>query len=282
MIERFSMSRSLRTGFAAGTAAVLCILMAGCTPDYSPNTYASNAAQQANKVNQGIIVGVRAVQISADTTLATASGGAAGGVIGAGFGEGSGSAAGAAAGAIAGGVVGNVVGHAAGDTDGFEYIVKKSNGDLLSVTQKDTRPLGIGAHVLLIEGPQARIVPDYTVPVVVEALHPEDVKPAPVKSEPAPVAAATAPASQPAIVPAAVTAAPVPGTATTVIATPLPPPAQPATIPPAVTPPPQATSPQTVAVNPPPAQEQKPAAPPEAQTLPAPKPEDTPKPASGS
>jgi len=275
MIERSVMPRPLPSSIAAGAVAVLCILTAGCTPDYSPNTYASNAAQQANKVNQGVIVGVRAVQISADTTLATAAGGAAGGVVGSGLGEGTGSAVGAVAGTVAGGVVGNVVGHAAGDTAGFEYIVKKSNGDLLSVTQKDPQPLGIGAHVLLIEGPQARIVPDYTVPVVVEALHPEDVKPAPAKSEPAPVAAATTPATQPAIVPSAVTPAPVPGTATTVIATPLPAPVGA----PAVTPAP--ASPQTATASPPPAPEQKPATP-APEPPPAPKPEDTPKPASGS
>ena len=256
------MSRPLRTGFAIGTAAVLCILTAGCQPDYSPNTYASAAAQQANKVDQGVVVGVRAVQISADTTLATATGGAAGGIVGSGVGEGAGSAVGAVAGTVAGGVVGNVVGHASGDTDGFEYIVKKSNGDLMSVTQKDVKPLGVGAHVLLIEGPQARIVPDYTVPIVVEALHPEDAKPvSTAKTEPAGTAAATAPAAQPAATPA-------------VVANPLPPPA--------TAPAPAATSPQTAAATPSPAPEQKPPAPPAPGAPPAPKPEDAAKPASGS
>jgi len=176
-------------------------------------------------------------------------------------------------------VVGNVVGHAAGDTDGFEYIVKKSNGDLLSVTQKDPQPLGIGAHVLLIEGPQARIVPDYTVPVVVEALHPEDVKPTSAKTEPAPPA--TTAAAQPATLPPTVTPSSLLPTTAAVIASPLPPPLQPL-VTPAAMPAPAPTSPQTAAANPSPAPEQKPATPPEAQMAPAPKPEDTPKPASGS
>ena len=168
------MCRLFRSGPAISAAVMLfgVLVSAGCTPNYSPDTYASAAAQQANKVDQGIIVGVRAIQISADTTLATATGAAAGGVAGSTIGEGAGSALGAVGGTVAGGVVGNVIGHAQGDTDGFEYIVKKPNGDLLSVTQKDPAPLGIGAHVLIIEGPQARVVADYTVPVVVEALHP--------------------------------------------------------------------------------------------------------------
>ncbi len=207
------MRRQFRTGILASTAVTLCGLLAtGCTPNYSPNTYAAAAAQQANKVDQGIVVGVRAIQISADTTLGTATGAAAGGVVGSTVGGGATSALGAVGGTVAGGVVGNVIGHAAGDTDAFEYIVKKDNGDLLSVTQKDLTPLGVGAHVLIIEGAQARIVPDYTVPVVVEALHPEAAKPA--------VAAATASAPSPS---PATSTSPTPEPA--VVASPLPPPA---------------------------------------------------------
>jgi outer membrane lipoprotein SlyB len=177
-------------------------LLAGCSPTYSPDTYSSNAAQQANKVDQGIVVGVRAVLISADPTLGSATGAAAGGIAGSQVGGGATSALGALGGSVAGGVVGNVVSHAAGDTDGFEYIVKKPNGDLLSVTQKDPAPLGIGAHVLIIEGPQARIVADYTVPIVVQPLHPEPSKPAGDAHPPA-----TGPADSPA---GAITASPLP------------------------------------------------------------------------
>jgi outer membrane lipoprotein SlyB len=222
-IERTFMHRQFRMGIFASMAFTLCgLLMTGCAPSYSPNTYAAAAAQQANKVDQGVVVGVRAVQISADTTLGTGTGAAAGGVLGSTVGGGTTSAIGAVGGTVAGGVVGNVIGHAAGDTDGFEYIVKKDNGDLLSVTQKDVAPLGVGAHVLIIEGAQARIVPDYTVPVMVEAQHPEAAKPA--------ATAATAPAtsSPPAI--ATPPAATPPAAAPAVVASPLPAPvaAQPA------------------------------------------------------
>ncbi len=154
----------------------LCAACAsGCGPDYSPDIYASAAAQKANKVDQGVIVGVRAVQISADPTIVATTGAAAGGIGGAQVGAGGAvSALGALGGSVAGGLVGNAVAHAGGDTMGFEYIVRKPNGDLLSVTQQDVQPLGIGAHVLIIEGAQARVVADYTVPIVVEGLHPGD------------------------------------------------------------------------------------------------------------
>ncbi len=181
----------------------------GCGPSYSPDTYASNAAQQAAKVDQGIVVGVRAVMISADTTLATATGAAAGGIAGSQLGEGAGGALGALGGTVAGGAVGTVMGHAAGDTDGYEYIVRKANGDLLSVTQRDVTPLQIGAHVLLIQGPQARIVLDYTVPLPVSAGSGAKLADGPAASKPAD---ATAPMGLPAPV--------------VIVATPLPPPPQ--------------------------------------------------------
>lgn len=187
-------------------------LLAACGPDYSPNTYSAAAVQKANKVDQGVIVGVRTITIAADSTIGTATGGAAGGIAGSQVGGGStGGALGALGGSVAGGLVGNMVSHTTGDTTGHEYIVRKPNGDLLSVTQKDTDPLKLGQRVLIIEGPQARIVPDYTVPLE-EVKHPVDSIPpqatAGASAEPETAAAAAgAPATltQP---PAAETAAP--------------------------------------------------------------------------
>jgi outer membrane lipoprotein SlyB len=153
------------TASALPVAGALCAILSACGPGYSPDTYASNAAQQAARVDQGVVVGVRAVKISADATIGTTTGAAAGGIVGSQVGGGAGGALGALGGTVAGGTVGNVVAHAAGDTDGYEYIVRKGNGDLVSVTQKDISPLEIGAHVLVIQGPQARVVLDYTVPM---------------------------------------------------------------------------------------------------------------------
>jgi outer membrane lipoprotein SlyB len=177
----------------ASPRLLLCLPLAlscACGPDYSPDTYSGNAVQQANKVEQGIVVGVRAVMISADAGLSSATGAAAGGIAGAQVAGGAVGALSALGGSVAGGVAGNVVGHAAGDADGFEYIVRKPGGDMLSVTQKDASPLGIGAHVLIIEGPQARIVPDYTAPIEVQPLHPAAEPATQPKAEP-PAAAPT-------------------------------------------------------------------------------------------
>jgi outer membrane lipoprotein SlyB len=141
--------------------------LAACGPDYSPNTYSSTAVQQANKVEPGVIVGVRRIDIAAQGTTGTVAGAAAGGIAGAAVPEsgGVGSALTALGGGLVGGLVGNTVDRKINDTFGYEYIVRETKGDLVSVTQKDEAPLAIGLHVLVIAGTQARIVVDYTVPI---------------------------------------------------------------------------------------------------------------------
>jgi outer membrane lipoprotein SlyB len=196
-----------RSGAALNTRVLsLGLILAGlsgCGPSYSPHTYASNAVQQANKVDQGTVIGVREVSVSAAGTTGTVTGAAAGGIAGSQMGTGATSAFASLGGALVGGLAGTAAEHVAADTKAFEYIVRKGNGELVSVTQKDKTPLALGQHVLVIAGNQARIVPDYTVPPEVAQATPEKAaepaKPAdPVKStdlaQPADAAKTTDPA----------------------------------------------------------------------------------------
>jgi outer membrane lipoprotein SlyB len=109
--------------------------VSGCGPTYSPDTYASNAAQQANKVEQGVVVGVRTVAVSASGTVGTVTGAAAGGIAGSQAAAGPISAFTALGGSLVGGIAGSTVEHVTSDTEAYEYIVRKPNGDLVSVTQ---------------------------------------------------------------------------------------------------------------------------------------------------
>jgi outer membrane lipoprotein SlyB len=155
----------LRSALGLVTASSLAVL-SGCAPSYSPNTYAAAAAQQASKVDRGVVIGVRQVKISADATLGTVTGAAAGGIAGSTVNDdGPVKALSALGGSVLGGLVGSGVQHAEGDTTAFEYIVRESDASLVSVTQRDKAPLPIGERVLVIAGKQARIVPDYTVPL---------------------------------------------------------------------------------------------------------------------
>lgn len=139
------------------------LALAACHPDYSANSYNSTAVQQANKVDQAVVIGRRSVGVVASGATGAVAGAAAGGIAGSQAGTGVTSAFGALGGSVVGGLVGTAVEKGTGNTTAFEYVVRKSNGDLLSVTQQDARPLEIGQKVLVIAGNQARIVPDYTV-----------------------------------------------------------------------------------------------------------------------
>jgi outer membrane lipoprotein SlyB len=164
----------------------ILIGLSACGPTYSPDTYASNAVQQANKVEQGVIAGVRDVAVSASGAVGTVTGAAAGGIAGAQVGVGPTSAFASLGGALVGGIAGSTMEHATADTQAFEYIVRKGNGDLVSVTQKDKTPLVLGEHVLVIAGNQARVVTDYTVPPEVKpGKTPDPAKPAGPDAKPA-------------------------------------------------------------------------------------------------
>jgi outer membrane lipoprotein SlyB len=214
---------------------LILVGVSGCGPSYSPDTYASNAAQQANKVEQGVIVGVRTVGVSAAGTVGTVTGASAGGIAGSQVGVGPTSAFTALGGALVGGIAGSTVEHVTSDTVAFEYIVRKPNGDLVSVTQKDKTPLVLGQKVLVIAGTQARVVPDYTVPPPVKTGEsakadavPADPKPADAKPADAQPAAVTSPAQPATVTPPAAPSPPAPSADTTTPA-PFPKPADSAT-----------------------------------------------------
>ncbi|WP_135467895.1 hypothetical protein [Crenalkalicoccus roseus] len=143
----------------------LLLTLAACGGRYSPDIYATRAVQQANRVEQGIVIGVREVRVSAEGSTGAATGAAAGGVLGAQApGGGIVSALGGVGGALIGGVFGKAAEHTVVDTVAFEYVVRTTKGELLSVTQRDRAPLALGQKVLVITGAQARVVPDYTLP----------------------------------------------------------------------------------------------------------------------
>jgi outer membrane lipoprotein SlyB len=164
----------------------LLLALAGCGPSFSPDSYAAAAVQQANKVEQGVLVGVREVAVTASGTVGTVTGAAAGGIVGSQVGSGALSALGALGGTVLGGLAGSAAEKVTGEPKAYEYIVRKTGGDLVSVTQKDEKPLAIGLKVLVIAGLQARIVPDYTVPEVAVAPAVVPVTPPAAPAEPPP------------------------------------------------------------------------------------------------
>lgn len=144
---------------------LLPVVLIGCGPRYTPDTYATRAVQQMVAVEQGVVIGRREVRIQAEGSTGAATGGAAGGIIGSQAPGGNmAGAIGAVGGALLGGLLGTAAERVAGDTTAFEYIVRKNDGQLVSVTQRDPQPLEVGLRVLVLAGTQARIIADYTEP----------------------------------------------------------------------------------------------------------------------
>jgi len=179
----------------AALILILPLVLTACGPRYSPDAYATRAVQQMNRVEQGVVIGRRAVTVQAEGSTGAATGAAAGGIIGSqGPGGNMAGAIGAVGGALVGGLFGAAAERVAGDTTATEYIVRKTNGELLSVTQRDPTPLDVGERVLVIAGNQARIVPDYTAP--------GDPPPTSIPAAPEPPPAIAPPPARPAEPPA--------------------------------------------------------------------------------
>jgi outer membrane lipoprotein SlyB len=146
-------------------AALLALgALTACGSSYSANEYAARAVQQANPVQQGTVVGSRRVAIAAGGETGATAGAAAGGAIGgaAAAGNSVSTALGAVGGALLGSLVGTAAERTTANTDAVEYIIRKnSDGELISVTQRDPVPIPLGTAVLVIAGNQARVVPDY-------------------------------------------------------------------------------------------------------------------------
>jgi outer membrane lipoprotein SlyB len=185
-----------------GLPALVLAALAGCTPDFSPNTYSTTAVQQANKVERAVVIGFRQVEIKSNGTVGAVSGGAAGGILGAQAGDTNVTTAlGTVGGTLVGGIVGTFIERVAGDTTGWEYIVRKPDNELLSVTQREPQPLPIGQKVLVITGNQARVIADYSASADPPSGAPQSTDKPTVKTPPEGAAAATpqpVPASGPA------------------------------------------------------------------------------------
>jgi outer membrane lipoprotein SlyB len=174
--------------------------------------------QQAAKVEQAVVVGMRQVRVTASGTVGAATGAAAGAALGAVVpGTDLARALTGIGGGLLGGAVGSGIERAGGDASAFEYILRKPDGELLSVTQRDKTPLVLGTAVLVITGPQARVVADYTVPAASPTAPPQAgagvTDPAREASTPAPAAVQPV-AAGPTSVPGAADAASTPAAAT--------------------------------------------------------------------
>jgi outer membrane lipoprotein SlyB len=141
-------------------ALVSVSVMAGCTPNISPDVVQAGNANEVTTTVQGKVISMRTVTVKGnDNTVGMLAGGAAGAVAGSAIGQGRGSLLGAIGGAVLGGTAGSFAQDKLSTQQGIEYIVKLDNGKMLTVVQgAGAQNYTVGQCVYVIEGGHARIV----------------------------------------------------------------------------------------------------------------------------
>ena len=141
--------------------ALSCLLVSGCSNEFSGDNYTSKNAGEVSKTNEGTIISMRKVSLKSDGGPGAGAlvGGVGGGLLGSAFGKGGGKALGVAAGALLGGVAGNAIENRS--QDGIEYMVKLDSGATVALAQGPTPALSVGQRVFVIhsEKGKSRVVP---------------------------------------------------------------------------------------------------------------------------
>lgn len=139
--------------FLAASALGLMFVVTGCASSYGGSDVASSTVGEVARVKEGTVVSVLPVRIEAgkgNSTLGTVVGAAIGGIAGSQLGGGKEeNAIGAIVGATAGGAIGNQVAKGANTRPGYEYTIRLTSGELISVTQGADIAIPVGASVLI-------------------------------------------------------------------------------------------------------------------------------------
>lgn len=102
-------------------------LLSGCAKDIKPGNYDAAEIGKVKKVVAGVIISKRPVKFHSTTTSSN----------GDGYTE-----------------------SAANPSRGFEYVIKLSSGEIVSIAQSEDLKLKVKQHILMIQGENTRIVPD--------------------------------------------------------------------------------------------------------------------------
>ena len=138
----------------------LCFLLISCARDINDDSYQLSSVGDANRVGQGVIVDVREVQIQGDSQAGALTGGIAGGVMASTIGRGSGSVLASVGGALLGSLIGGITQKELSEQKALQYIVRLTDGNLITVIQGMKNRLSVGQRVLILYGNETRLIPD--------------------------------------------------------------------------------------------------------------------------
>lgn len=139
----------------------MLVALTACAPNISPDVVQANNANTITQTTRGTIISIKPIQVKAnDNMVGTLAGAGIGGVAGSAIGGGDRvPIIGAIGGALLGGAAGDYAQDKLSSQQGLQYIIKKNNGDLITVVQgPGATQYHVGESVYVVEGAHARIV----------------------------------------------------------------------------------------------------------------------------
>ena len=137
-----------------------CLFLVSCAQDINNDSYQLSSVGDANRVGQGVIVDVREVQIQGDSQAGALTGGLAGGVMASTIGRGSGSVLASVGGALLGSLIGGITQKELSEQKALQYIVRLTDGNLITVIQGMKNRFAVGQRVFVLYGKETHLIPD--------------------------------------------------------------------------------------------------------------------------
>ncbi len=160
-LKQTNPAKNMMFALVAGTA----LAITGCASSQGANDYSRDEVGRISRVDEGVIVASRAVQISASNNglLGAATGAVIGGIAGSQVGGGDDEKAIAGVvGAVGGAIAGQQINKSAGKQQGFEYKIRlDKNDEIISITQGGDVALPNGTPIFIEYGNRARVVPQH-------------------------------------------------------------------------------------------------------------------------
>ena len=143
-------------------ALVAPLVIAGCAPNVSPQTYSVGSVGQVNRTISAKIISAREVDIASNSGFGGMAGAGAGAAAGSAIGGNNtrGNIIGAIGGALIGGIAGSAAESSLSKQKGIEYVVETDNGNLMTVVQGSEPIFSIGQKVLVLYGSPSRLIAD--------------------------------------------------------------------------------------------------------------------------
>ncbi len=141
-------------------ALPLALTLAACTSNIGANDYSTSGVRQVGRAMGCTVLSVRQVVVRSDNNVGMIAGAGAGGLAGSMVGgNDTTKILGALGGAVVGGIAGDAAQSGLSKQEGYEYVVKTQNGNVMTITQGNDVLMTPGDKCYLLYGKEARVIP---------------------------------------------------------------------------------------------------------------------------